>query len=147
VETFANPSSEQTNVWSSSSTGAVEWDADSTTLPSVHNVPFYLILSINASWLDFCDHLAEFKQCVATLMRSNGRYWLSICCSPPPPRSVPLQKVGQHFQKPKLNRHGNGRRDRDRVKVILSEQGNFMSMLVFWAVIPCGLVGRYLGFG
>ncbi|XP_021936587.1 uncharacterized protein LOC110838077 isoform X3 [Zootermopsis nevadensis] len=72
VETFSTPRSDQTNVWSSS-TGAVEWDADSTTLPSAYNVPFYLILSVNASWSDFCEHLDEFKQSVTKLMRSNGR--------------------------------------------------------------------------
>jgi hypothetical protein len=75
VETFESSRSEKTNVWGSS-TGAVQWDGDLTTLPSVYDVSFYLILSINASWPDFCDHLVEFKQSVANLMRCNGRYLL-----------------------------------------------------------------------
>jgi hypothetical protein len=72
VETFAPPEGEQVTTWGSSPS-AIEWDADSTTLPSVYNVAFYLILSINASWPDFCDHLAEFKQSVVTIMLNNDR--------------------------------------------------------------------------
>jgi hypothetical protein len=56
-----------------SSPNAIEWDAASTTLPAVYNVPSYLILSINASWPDFCGHVAEFKQAVVTLLISNDR--------------------------------------------------------------------------
>lgn len=72
VEIFTPSEGEQVTTWGSSPS-AIEWDADSTTLPSVYNVPFYLILSINASWPDFCDHLAEFKQSVVTLMFNNDR--------------------------------------------------------------------------
>ncbi|XP_023725884.1 receptor-type tyrosine-protein phosphatase zeta isoform X2 [Cryptotermes secundus] len=73
VETFAPPGGEQVTTWGSSPS-ANEWDADTTTLPSVYNVPFYLVLSINASWPVFCDHLAEFKQSVVTLLINNDRY-------------------------------------------------------------------------
>jgi hypothetical protein len=72
VETFAPPGDGEATTWGSSPS-AIEWDASSTTLPAVYNVPFYLILSINASWPDFCDHLAEFKQSVAALMINNDR--------------------------------------------------------------------------
>jgi hypothetical protein len=72
VETLAPPGDERVTT-GSSSPSAIEWDAASTTLPAVYNVPFYLILSINASWSDFCTHLAEFKQSVVSLLISNDR--------------------------------------------------------------------------
>lgn len=72
VETSAPPGSEQVTTWGSSPS-AIEWDAETTTLPSVYNVPFYLVFTINASWPVFCDHLTEFKQSVVTLLINNDR--------------------------------------------------------------------------
>ncbi|KAJ4451635.1 hypothetical protein ANN_03104 [Periplaneta americana] len=71
-ETIATPRFEQTTTLSSS-TSAIEWGADSTTLPSVSKVPFYLILTVIASWSSFCDRKDQFKQAVVDLMRNNQR--------------------------------------------------------------------------
>jgi hypothetical protein len=72
METFSPPGGEQVTTWGSSPS-AIEWDVESNTVISVYSLPFYLILTINASWPDFCHHLAEFKQSVVTLMINNDR--------------------------------------------------------------------------
>lgn len=68
---FAVPQSEQTTTWGSS-TSAIEWGAE-TTVPSIFADQFYLVLRINATWPEFCDHLDEFKQSVVGLMRKHER--------------------------------------------------------------------------
>jgi protein tyrosine phosphatase len=70
-ESFAVPQSEQTTPWSNS-TSAIEWGAE-TTIPSIFADQFYLVLRINATWPEFCDHLDEFKQSVVNLMRKHER--------------------------------------------------------------------------
>lgn len=71
AESFAVPRSEQTTTWDSSTSG-MEWGAGST-VPSMFSDQLYLVLRINASWSDFCEHLEEFKQSVVNLMRKNDR--------------------------------------------------------------------------
>ena len=72
MESFSTPQSEQSSI-GGISTSAIEWGADST-IPSMFTVQFYLVLRINATWFEFCDHLEEFKQSVANLMRNNERW-------------------------------------------------------------------------